>query len=395
LLLVIFFTALKQKQISTYLKALALFIVATIIGLLPNYGNLSTTNEYGKYSTRGKSELTIDYNSIKSARSAAIGLDDRGQSLSLDGKTPSEKIATPGMVDPDAKERHANNKTTGLDKDYATNWSYGIGETFTFLIPDFKGGASGYIGSDQKSLKKVNPQYREQAANGNTYFGDQPFTSGPVYIGAILIFLSVLGMFIVKNSIKWPIFFATLLTVALGWGNNFMGLTDFFMDHVPGYNKFRAVSMIMVIAELTLPLLALLAVNELVKHKNWSEKIKLRLINKEVSLKNILILSVSVVGGFCLLCYLIPDSFNTFVARGEEQQMIASAIRGGNPESEARAYIAELMPQIEIARKSNFYFRCHAIINIYFTGIWCIIFISHQQTQKRIIFCRAWFVYCY
>ncbi|MEO6304948.1 MAG: YfhO family protein, partial [Bacteroidia bacterium] len=132
------------------------------------------------------------------------------------------------------------------------------------------------------------------------------------------------------------------------------GLTDFFMDHVPGYNKFRAVSMIMVIAELTLPLLALLAVNELVKHKNWSEKIKLRLINKEVSLKNIVITSVSIVGGFCLLCYLMPDAFNTFQSRGEEQQMIGSYIRGGYPESEARAVVAELMPQIEIARKGIF-----------------------------------------
>jgi hypothetical protein len=344
-----FFTYFKEKKIIDYFKAIALFIVATLIGVLPNYGSLATTNEYGKYSTRGKSELTIDYNSIRSARSTAVGLDGKSTDLENGG------IIKPGMVDEAAKERHAKNKTTGLDKDYATNWSYGIGETFTFLIPDFKGGGSSLIGNaDQSALKKVNPEYREQVANSNSYFGDQPFTSGPVYIGAILIFLSFLGMFIIKNPIKWPIFFATVLTVALGWGNNFMGLTNFFMDHVPGYNKFRAVSMIMVIAELTLPLLAILAVNELLKRKDWNQKIKLNLIKKEITLKKLVIVSVSVVGGFCLLSYLMPEMFNTFQARGEEEQFVQEAVRAGNPEAQVRPYIVELMPQIELARKAIF-----------------------------------------
>ena len=338
-----FFSHLKQKQVGTFFKSLALFLIATIIGLLPNYASLATTNEYGKYSTRGKSELTIN---------AKAKMNDKTP-LSLDGKTTI--AAENNLIDEAVKKKHETNTTSGLDEDYATQWSYGIGETFTFLIPDFKGGASSTIKStDGDALKKVNPDYREQVANSSSYYGDQPFTSGPVYIGAIIIFLALLGMFIVKNTIKWPIFLATLLTIALGWGSNFMSLTDFFMHHVPGYNKFRVVSMIMVIAELTLPLLAILAINELIKIKNWEEKIKLNLIKKEISLKKLIIIATSIVGGFCALCYLMPDVFNTFHASGEEEQMIQQAIRGGNPENQIRPYVAELMPQIELARKAIF-----------------------------------------
>ncbi|MCE3260844.1 MAG: hypothetical protein K0S12_2485 [Bacteroidetes bacterium] len=242
-----FINSVNRKQVPAFFKGLGFFLIGSLIGALPNAGNLMTTNEYGKYSSRGKSELTINYESIKAARSGAVGLDGN----------PNNPAAQRDLIDHAAKERHAKNTTTGLDKDYATNWSYGIGETFTFLIPSFKGGASAAIGNvDEDALKKVNPDYRRQVAGSNAYFGDQPFTSGPVYIGAIICFLALLGMFIIKNRIKWPIFFGTLLTIALAWGNNFMALTDFFMDHVPGYNKFRAVSMLMVIAELTLPLLA-------------------------------------------------------------------------------------------------------------------------------------------
>ncbi len=310
-----FFTALKQKQLPVFFKATAFFVVATLIGILPNAGNLMTTNEYGKYSTRGKTELTINSN-----------------------LQPNDNV-----------------KTSGLDKNYATQWSYGIGETFTFLIPDYKGGGSTPIGNIYPdALKKVNPDYRQQVASSYAYFGNQPFTSGPVYIGAIIILLSVLGMFVIKNPIKWPIFFATLLTVALGWGSNFMGLTNLFMNYVPGYNKFRAVAMIMVIAELTLPLLAILAINEAIKIKNWDEKIKLSLIKKEISLKKIIIFSVSIVGGFCLISWLMPDMFNSFTASGEEEQMVQQAVQAGNPEAQVRPVITEIMAQTEIARKAIF-----------------------------------------
>ena len=310
-----FINALKTKTIGLFVKAFSLFLISTFIGLLPNFGNISTTNEYGKFSTRGKSELTIN-SQLKS---------------------------------------NDNNKTSGLDEDYATQWSYGIGETFTFLIPDFKGGPSNSIKSaDASSLKKVNPEYREQVANSSSYFGNQPFTSGPVYIGAIIVFLALIGLFIIKNPIKWPIVIVTLLTITLAWGKNFMSLTDFFMHNIPGYNKFRAVSMILIVAELTITLLAMLAINELFKIKNWNDKIKLNLIKADLSLKKILITCLIIVGGFCLISYLFPDIINTFLADNEDKQLIEQAVSAGNPENQVKPYVAELMPQLEIARKAIF-----------------------------------------
>ena len=310
-----FINALKTKTIGLFVKAFSLFLISTFIGLLPNFGNISTTNEYGKFSTRGKSELTIN----------------------------------------SQLKNNDNNKTSGLDEDYATQWSYGIGETFTFLIPDFKGGPSNSIKSaDASSLKKVNPEYREQVANSSSYFGNQPFTSGPVYIGAIIVFLALIGLFIIKNPIKWPIVIVTLLTITLAWGKNFMSLTDFFMHNIPGYNKFRAVSMILIVAELTIPLLAMLAINELFKIKNWNDKIKLNLIKADLSLKKILITCLIIVGGFCLISYLFPDILNTFLADNEDKQLIEQAVSAGNPENQVKPYVAELMPQLEIARKAIF-----------------------------------------
>ena len=332
------FQTIKSKEWATFSKALALFMVASLVGLIPNAGNLLTTNEYGKFSTRGKSELTIKANLKKFS-----SMDDM-QKTNLD-----ESISAP------QKAEYERNTTTGLDADYATQWSYGIGETFTFLIPDFKGGASNTIRSaDPNALKKVNPEFREQVASNNAYFGDQPFTSGPVYMGAIVIFLAFLGMFIVKNPIKWPLFLATLLTVALGWGNNLMGLTDFFMHHIPGYDKFRAVSMIMIVAELTLPLMAVLAVQEMLQVKSWDQPIRLNLLKREMSLKKLFLLALVVVGGFCVVSYVMPDMVNTFHAQDEEQVMVNRAVNAGNPEDQVRSYIMELMPQLELARKAIF-----------------------------------------
>jgi hypothetical protein len=342
-----FFILMKEKKIKEFFPAFGIFIAASLVGVLPNAGNLLVTNEYGKYSTRGKSELTIDYASVRAARS---------QAMALDGKAnPGEGWIKPGIINPDAHERFSKKATSGLDKDYATNWSYGVGETFTFLIPDFKGGPSGYIGqADKNALKKVNADFREPVAGSNSYFGDQPFTSGPVYIGAIIIFLAVLGMFVIRNPIKWAILAGTVLCTALAWGNNFMWLTDFFMDHVPGYSKFRAVSMLMVIPELTLPLLAVMGLNDLVKYK-WNDRFYSRLLKKELSIKQVCIISAAVVGGFCLLGYLAPGVINTFHAKGEEERMVDEYVRGGQgSEDEVRPYISQLMAQVEVARKNIF-----------------------------------------
>lgn len=308
-----FIHALQSKQMAGFLKATVFLIVASLIGVLPNAGNLMTTNEYGKLSNRGKAELTInpDMSSNKSMLSG------------------------------------------GLDKDYATHWSYGISETFSFLIPDFKGGGNAAIGRvDAGALKKVDPDYREMVSRSDAYFGDQPGLSAPDYIGAFIIVLAILGVFIVRNPIKWPIILVTCLTVALGWGRNFMWLTSFFMDYVPGYNKFRAVSMIMIVAELTLPLLAVLAVDRLLKIKSWEEKVKV--FSTETSVKKIIFYVTGTVAFFCLLGLLAPKMVNTFHAQYEESELIQEHIKAGYPEAQAQNQAKLLLNQIEIARESMF-----------------------------------------
>jgi len=364
-----FVAAVKSGSLLHFGKALGLFVAATLIGLLPNAGNLTLTNEYGKYSTRGKSELTIKANLKKN------------QTLD-EARSGNDAVSAAEPI----KEQYERNTTSGLDQDYATQWSYGVGETFSFLIPDFKGGASNPIRSAYpEALKKVNPDFREQVASSNAYFGDQPFTSGPVYIGAIVMFLALLGMFTIKNPLKWPLFFATVLTVALGWGSNFMPLTDFFMHYVPGYNKFRAVSMTLVIAELTLPLMAILAIHEALAVKNWETKLKLSLLKREVSLKKLVLITAGVVGGFCLLGYLAPDMVNSFRAGSEEAIMINEAVRSGASRAEVEPYVAELMPQIEIARKAIF--KADAMRSFIFIALaFVLLYLYFTNKIKRELF---------
>ena len=135
----------------------------------------------------------------------------------------------------------------------------------TLLIPNYKGGASEAIGNlDKDALKDVEPDFRQYIAGFGAYFGDQPFTQGPTYAGAIICLLFVIGLFIVKSPLKWWLLSATILSILLAWGKHFMGFTDFFLDHLPGYDKFRSVSMILVIAEFTIPLLAVLALDQLI-----------------------------------------------------------------------------------------------------------------------------------
>lgn len=344
-----FINSFREKTLPSFFKGFALFLLACLVGTLPNAGNLLTTNEYGKLSNRGKAELTIN------------------------ADMTSNKNVLSG----------------GLDKDYATHWSYGVWETFTLLIPDFKGGGDNAIGRvDAKALKKVDPEFREMVARSNNYFGDQPGTSGPVYIGAIVVMLALLGMFIVKHPVKWPLILVTLLTIALSWGHNFMGLTSFFMDYVPGYNKFRAVSMILVVAELTLPLLAIMAVNEMLKFKSWNETIHLRLLKKDVALRKLLYGVCGVIAGFCLLAYIAPDSVNTFRSSGEEEKMIRQYVQAGYPEDQVRPNIARLLPEIEKARKEIF--RSDALRSLVFVLLGCLaLYLYFTDKIKREIFFAA------
>lgn len=311
-----FIIAVKEKHTAAFFKGLALFILAFLIAVLPNAGNLLSTNEYGKYTTRGQTELTI-------------GADMKS---------------------------NKGNATSGLDKDYAVQYSHGIGETFTFLIPNFKGGSSGLPISyaDKDALKDVEPEFREQIGSMSAYFGVQGSTAGPVYIGAIFVLLAFLGLFIIDHPLKWPLLVATILSMMLSWGKFFMGLTSVFMDVLPGYNKFRAVSMILVIAELTVPLLAVLALDKFIKTDAAKTTFKLPFLAKGYELKKILLASLIVVGGFCLLGVAAPTVVNSFDKPYEEQQLASAYKDSGASDAELQQALPVIMSNLETARISIF-----------------------------------------
>lgn len=213
------------------------------------------------------------------------------------------------------KKTDSQNKTEGLDLDYATQWSYGIDETMTLLIPNFKGGSSNYnIGTDSKIFNelKENGVPRKDAENFcknvPAYWGTQPFTSGPVYVGAIIFFLFVLGLLIVKGPYKWALLVATLFSILLSWGKNFLPFTELFFNYFPMYDKFRAVSSILVVAEITIPLLGLLALKTIMDKE----------IPKEKIIKNIYI-SGGITAGVCLIFALFGGIFYNFVSPNDAQ----------------------------------------------------------------------------
>ncbi|MFN2424621.1 MAG: hypothetical protein ABR572_12690, partial [Cryomorphaceae bacterium] len=212
------YKAFKTNQVPLFAKASAVLAGAAFLAVVSNANLLWNTYEYGEYTTRGSTELTVK----------------------ADGSS-NEDIAT-----------------KGLDRDYITNWSYGIGESFSFLIPNAKGGATGVVGEDPDALKSVDRAMQSTIGQSNKYWGNQPFTSGPVYMGAIIILCFLLGIFFVHTPLKWALLATALLTMALGWGKNFMGLTDFFLDYIPGYDKFRAVTIVLAVTELVVPILAVL-----------------------------------------------------------------------------------------------------------------------------------------
>ena len=246
--------AYRENALASYGKRTGVLVLAGLLGVCINLSNLYHTYEYSKESMRGKSELV--------------------------------------------KENSANQTGSGLERDYITQWSYGIGETFSLLVPNVKGGASVPLAANEKAMEKANPMYGSIYSQLGQYWGEQPGTSGPVYVGAFVMFLFILGLFIVKGPMKWALLAATVLSILLSWGKNFMGFTDLFIDYMPMYNKFRAVSSILVIAEFTIPLLAMLALKEVVTVPNIIKERK----------KDFLI-SFGLTGGLCLLFAVVPKVF--------------------------------------------------------------------------------------
>lgn len=264
--------AWRKKKLPQFFKATGVLIVTGLIGVSINLSNLYHTYEYSKETMRGKSELKYEGAAAKQTSS-------------------------------------------GLNRDYITQWSYGIGETFSLLVPNVKGGASVPLSRSEKAMEKANPMYSSLYSQLTQYFGDQPMTSGPVYVGAFVLMLFILGCFIVKGPMKWALLGATIFSILLSWGKNFMGLTDFFIDYIPMYNKFRAVSSILVIAEFTIPLLAILTLKEiLTKPELLKEKLKY------------IYISFGLTGGLALLFAIAPRLFFPTYIPGNEMAALQNAL---------------------------------------------------------------------
>ena len=256
-----FIYSLKNKTVLRFLKTSVILIIPFVIALGINFASLYTTYEYGKYSSRGKSDLQV------------------------------------------------NNKTIakGLDKDYILFWSYGVDETFNMLIPNYKGGSSHPFDNDSELVKVLRQNGKADAAGQfQKYWGTQPGTEGPHYVGAIVIFLFVLGLFLVKGVEKWWLLAATVLSIMLAWGKNFIPLSSLFIDFFPGYNKFRAVTMILAIAEFCMPLLGILALKEIFNGT----------ITRKEILKGMKIAG-GITGGFLVLALIIPGIAGSFLSEYE------------------------------------------------------------------------------
>ena len=296
--------AIKEKKYLHFLKASGILIGVAVVAILTCTTTLYANYEFGKETMRGKPILT----------------------------------------------KNVENQTSGLDRDYVTQWSYGIGETWSLMIPNVKGGATGYIGNDNKALDKCDPRFRSTIAQQNAYWGDQPGTSGPVYVGAIVCFLFILGLFVVEGKYKWILLAATVLSVLLSWGKNFMGFTDFFLDYIPGYNKFRAVSMTLVIAEVCMPLLAFLALAEIFKNPDTLKQ------NRRY-----VYISFGITGGLCLLFYIMPQTFFSFLSQSE-------TIQFQQLQSESDGAIYKLFAD-ELAKVRVAIFRADTIRSFFFITI--------------------------
>jgi hypothetical protein len=262
-------SSIREKQLLQFGKASAVLLVAAGFAVATNITSIWATYEYGKDTIRGKTELTTE----------------------------------------------KSNRTSGLDKDYATGWSYGVSETFTLLIPNFNGGSSQGALTESSNVYKAlqsnkidNAQAKNAIKSLPLYWGTQPGVAGPVYLGAIIMFMFVFALFVVDKKFKWWLIIATILSVLLAWGKNFPGFTDFFLHYVPGYNKFRAVSMTLVIAELCIPLLAILGL----------QKVFSGTIDKKKLIKY-LYYSIGITAGISLFFALAGSSIFDFISPSDEQ----------------------------------------------------------------------------
>ena len=273
--------AYKAKMLPKFMVKVLFVVLAGVLALGSNANRLLPTLDYAKYTMRGGSEL-----SSANANSGAKG---------------------------------------GLDLDYATEWSYGVDECLNLLIPNLKGGSSqGALGTDSETYKVLRnngvPQAQNVVKNMPLYWGDQLFTSGPMYMGAIIIFLFVLAILLAKGATRWIICALSVLVLMLSWGRNFMALTEFFHNYVPLYNKFRVPSMILVVFQLIMPFAGIIVVDRLLK--NQVELSKAQIVKK-------LLWAVGITAGVSLIFALVPSLAGSFVSKYDSQypQILAESLR--------------------------------------------------------------------
>ena len=311
--------AIRKKEMVRFLKATGVCIAGALIGVCINLSNLYHTWQYSQESMRGKSELV--------------------------------------------KANSANQTSSGLDRDYITQWSYGIDETWTLLIPNTKGGASMPLSMSEKAMEKADNDFLPIYQQLGQYWGEQPGTSGPVYVGAFVMMLFILGLFIVKGPVKWALLAATILSILLSWGKNFMGFTDFFLDYVPMYAKFRTVASILVIAEFTIPLLAMLALKKLLDEP---EQLKPRM--KYVGVSFLL------TGGIAMLFSLMPSTFfDSFISSSEMRAI----------QSLPAQYIQPLVANLTEMRQAVFTADCLRSFYIILAGTGVLLAVAFGKLKKE------------
>lgn len=309
--------AIRQKTFAKWIRATLCFAIGGILGVCINLSNLYHTWEYSKESMRSKSELTHKT------------------------KDPSDQTSS------------------GLERSYITMWSYGIGETWTLLVPNTKGGASQILADNKTAMKHAKNDFIPIYRGFTQYWGEQPGTSGPVYVGAFVLMLFWLSFFILKGPMKWCLLTATALSIMLSWGKNFMGLTDFFLDYVPMYDKFRTVASILVIAEFTIPLLAMLALKKVIEDPDC-----LRGKEDGISRVHYITISFALTGGMALLFWLMPDLFFGNYISASDQMYMQQYVSAGYIPQEIAGQILNNMSEMRQAMFTADAFRSFIVVTI-------------------------------
>jgi hypothetical protein len=336
---------LKVKLFLKFLKVSSVLLVAAIISLLPSFSNLYTTYEYGKYSTRGKSELTIS------------------------PSNPTQK----------------QTQSDALESWYIKQYNMGTGEVWSLVIPNVKGGGEVYMGDPKKKnimaklSPDINPQIQEYIAQSPTYFGEQAGSGGAFYFGATIFILFILGLVFIKDPIKWAFLGASLLAIVLSWKNGV--IIDFFIEHFPLFNKFRDTKGMLILAQISFPFIGILFLKEL--------------FDTQINKKKLLYVLLGI-NGLLLIFWMVPSAFFDFMSSSDAEQMTANQNNAA-----FNTYMAEIVNlRIAIFRldalRSLFFAICVSVLvyvfvagklkkNYFLAGLGILVLIDLWAVDKRYV----------